>query len=715
MPRMKASEVLQRYARGERDFCRADLRGQSFKGQNLAGADFTDADLRSADFTDATLTGATFARASAGVQTRWWMGQIIVAFLLSTLLNFSSVFLNTVFSVFLFHSNFVERSMPISGVLVLIVNATVLFVIANQGFTAKAATTISLTFAVTVAVAVAAAVAATGGVTGAFFFVFAVAVAGAVTGAVTGFFSFVFAGAFTFTGAGAVVGAVAGAIAGVIAGAVTVGFGVTSAVTGTDAVAGAGAGALASFLLGVYCSRQALKGDEKFALLRSLGISFAAIGGTSFRGADLTGASFTNATLKSTNFHASKQRQTTLTHVCWQDAQHLDKARVGDSILANAAVRQLLVSRDGHGKDYIEANLRGANLNGVDLKGANLTGADLSYATLHRADLQHATLREVLAIGTDFTHASLTGACLESWNIDHTTKLDDVDCQYVFLLEQPNKLGSRERRPHDPDQLFAPGDFAKLYTKMINVVQVLLRDGMNRAAFAEAFQQLINEHPDISYDSIQAVERKGKDALVTLEVSETTDKAEVSRSLQSAYEEKVRQLEAKVEDLHQLRAADLKEVALAQKAQFFNQLVGGNAMNENTDQSRTVTVGDIGGNFNASGQALNLGELDISGQVSNLVNQLPSSPDPNQPGIKELLTQLQAAIEAASELSPEDKADGLEQVKVVAELSQNPQNPEKEGIWRKAVKILNAPIQIQKLPETATIVKALCCFSPARV
>ena len=56
--RIKASEVLQRYATGEREFSRANLRGQSFKGQNLAGADFTDVDICSADFTHAILTAA---------------------------------------------------------------------------------------------------------------------------------------------------------------------------------------------------------------------------------------------------------------------------------------------------------------------------------------------------------------------------------------------------------------------------------------------------------------------------------------------------------------------------------------------------------------------------------------------------------------------------------------------------------------------------------
>ena len=135
-------------------------------------------------------------------------------------------------------------------------------------------------------------------------------------------------------------------------------------------------------------------------------------------------------------------------------------------------------------------------------------------------------------------------------------------------------MGSRDRRPHEPDQVFKPGDFEKLYKKMMDVVQVLLRNGMNRTAFAEAFQKLIDEHFDISYKSIQAVERKGNDVLVTLEVPESANKAKISQIFRESYEDKVRQLEAKVEKLHKLRAADLKEVALRQEAQIYQFVVG---------------------------------------------------------------------------------------------------------------------------------------------
>lgn len=381
---------------------------------------------------------------------------------------------------------------------------------------------------------------------------------------------------------------------------------------------------------------------------------------------------------------------------------------MGDSVLTNAAVLDLLTSRNGYKKSYVDANLRGANLNGVNLNAANLKWADLSGATLQQANLRDANLREVLAIDTDFTQAYLTGACLEAWNIDHTTKLDQVDCQYVFLLEHPNELGNRERRPHDPDEVFKPGDFEKLYRKMINVVQVLFRNGMNSTAFAAAFQELMAEHPDISYDSIQAVERKGEDALVTLEVSETADKAEISRSLQAAYADKVRQLEARVEQL-QLHAADLKEVALAQtaqKAQIFNQLVGGGqAVQETHDSSQNINVGR---DFTLTGSTLTLG--DISGNVTNTINQLPNDGDGDRPTLKELLTQLQTAIETDADLPDTDKADLLEQVQNLAAAQQTKEPAQKEGLVRRAKKMFEATLK--GLPETAEIVEACSKLLP---
>ncbi|MGG6298339.1 hypothetical protein ACQ4M4_28570 [Leptolyngbya sp. AN02str] len=38
-------------------------------------------------------------------------------------------------------------------------------------------------------------------------------------------------------------------------------------------------------------------------------------------------------------------------------------------------------------------------------------------------------------------------------------RLKDVECQYVFLREQPNERGDRQRWPQNPDEDFQVGEF----------------------------------------------------------------------------------------------------------------------------------------------------------------------------------------------------------------------------------------------------------------
>ncbi|WP_445247304.1 pentapeptide repeat-containing protein [Microcoleus sp. OTE_8_concoct_300] len=519
---MKASQVLQEYKKGRRDFKRVSLRGQSFVKKDLSGANFTKADIRGANFSHATLTGTNFARATAGLQRRWVAVQWVLALLMSAL----SGILASYSGVFVVATSLSVESLLEKWVLSIffaIVLIAIFGVIVCHGFTVQAVSLIAVAGAVAVAVAFAVAVGGAG------------AFAGAVTGAVSG--AFALAGAFTFAGAGAV--AIAGAGAGARAGAGAVTVVVIVAVTVAGAVAGAvalafavaGAVSGAAILLSLYVASRAMKGDEKFAIVRQFAIAFGSLGGTRFYCATLTDANFTAATLKNCNF-----RDATLTRTCWKYTKKLDRARPGNTLLAQSAVRELLITGKGYQKSYEGANLNGANLTAAELEGANLKRADLSQATLHKANLKNANLTETLAIGTDFTAAYLTGACLQACNFGSNPQLAGVDCQYVFWLETENDKGSRERLPHDPDRVFQPGDFEKLYKKMMNVVQILFRNGIDKEAFIEAFQKLMEEYPDITFDSIKSLERKDNDILMTFQVPETADKGKIERLLQDRYE-----------------------------------------------------------------------------------------------------------------------------------------------------------------------------------
>ncbi|MEG4022417.1 pentapeptide repeat-containing protein [Microcoleus sp. S13C4] len=695
-----------------KDFSGKNLRGRNFKGQDLTGAKFIGADIRGANFTNAILREADFTRAKAGLQRHWTIFLVTISLFLSVISGYISGFATYWVAVFLTVYNIKQFTIP-PGVVVLIFLEIFFIATIYKGLGAGAVVG-------AVAAAGAAVVAVAGAVPG--------AMAGTVAMAAAAAAAVVMAVAVAAAGAEAAVGAAVVAVAGAVAGAVVATMAEVEAVAVGVAGAGAGAG------IGICIAWLAMAGDEEHAFVRTVAIASATTGGTSFRNADLTDANFTEATLKSTDF-----RTANLTRTCFRNTEKLDRARVGNSILADTRVRKLLVTGNGYNKSYVGANLQGANLTGdVNLSYANLKQANLSEATLHQANLEFANLTETQALATDFTEAYFTGACLEAWNIDATTKLDRVNCRFVYLLEYPQPgTGDRERRPHHINKCFEPGDFEKLYKKIMETVQILIKDGLNPEAFTAAFQKLMQEFPDITPESIQGIEKKENDVLLTLKVPEETDKGKVEQIWDEVYQAR---LEAQIQ-AEQLKAKD--EIIAIQKyynhvfeglvkagytknsnlnelvklltpqpvnVKFINEVKStseSKAMSDQIDQSRKIEI--TGGTVNASGAgALSLG--DISGTVANTINQLSDSPKPDEPGIKELLTELQTAIEAETDLSDDDKAEALEQVKTLAEVGKNPQESTMQKAGKTAMKILKGTIA--GLPTTATLLEACSKLLP---
>jgi uncharacterized protein YjbI with pentapeptide repeats len=340
-------------------------------------------------------------------------------------------------------------------------------------------------------------------------------------------------------------------------------------------------------------------------------------------------------------------RTANLTRTCFRNTEKLDRARVGNSILADTRVRELLITGNGYKKSYVGANLQAANLRGVNLSYANLKQANLSEATLPQANLEFANLTETQALATDFTAAYFTGACLEAWNIDATTKLARVDCRFVYLLEYPKPgTDDRDRRPHHISKCFEPGDFEKLYKKIMETVQILIKDGLNPEAFTAAFQKLMQEFPDLTPESIQGVEKKENDVLLTLKVPEGTDKGKVEQIWDEVYQARLKaQRQAE-----QLKAKD--EIIVIQKyySDVFEDLVRGvfsqylanpstvpqpssliinnhnqstadsKVASDNIDQSRKAEIS--GGTVHATG-AGSLGLGDNGGTTANSIEELP--------------------------------------------------------------------------------------------
>jgi uncharacterized protein YjbI with pentapeptide repeats len=337
-----------------------------------------------------------------------------------------------------------------------------------------------------------------------------------------------------------------------------------------------GLGTIGVIFLSTYISLQALTGNQKYEAIRKIAIAFAATGGTSFRNADLTDGDFTGATLKNTDF-----RKANLTRTRFYEAKKLDFARVGNSILGKRDILNLLVTGNGRGKSYAGANLKGANLIGTDLKEANLKDADISKATFQEARLEWANLTLAQAVGTDFTSAQMTGACIEAWNIDSTTKFDNVDCRFIYLLESP-KPGTDERERLPSSGEFQSGEFTKLFEEVLNTVDLIFRDGIDWKAFVAAFQTVQDQNEDTKL-ALHSIEKKD-DGVVVVRVNTLSDlnKARIAGQFTQNYQLAIQAVEEKYQKL--LEAKDEEIEIYRQQKDFLTKILDPNAIMPTSEQ-----------------------------------------------------------------------------------------------------------------------------------
>ena len=210
------------------------------------------------------------------------------------------------------------------------------------------------------------------------------------------------------------------------------------------------------------------------------------------------------------------------------------------------------------GTDFIEADLSGA-----DLRQADLTAADLSRSNLTGVDLREARLIRTQALATNFTQVRFTGVCLEDWNIDPATNLEGAICDYVYLKSKyipEQKLYSlQERRPYSGN--FEPGEFTKLFQKVLEPLDLVFRNGIDWQAFLVSFQELQSESSKHEL-SIQAIENKNSGVLVIkLNVPNDTNKAEIEQSFKHKYRLAIQGIDEQLKNHNELLAAHRQQSA----------------------------------------------------------------------------------------------------------------------------------------------------------
>jgi uncharacterized protein YjbI with pentapeptide repeats len=710
-----------------KDFRRANLRGQSFRGQILKGSDFSYADIRGTDFTNAVLAGADFSYAQAGLQPRWKISLMLGSLILALVAGLDAAYGGASVGVLL-----VYRGIQSIDFLFSLIALSILlgfsFLAAQRGWGSEVG---GLAVIVATAIAFIAAVGTADAIAG--VVVQAVAISGVVAGIVTG--ALVVAIAKTISGRGILIAVLALALLGAVIGAL---LGIpkdnsSAVISGSIAAIIVTIGFL---LLSVHAAKRALAGDRRFALITSMAIALCTSKGTSFRNANLINANFTQAVLKHTDL-----RHAVLIRANWLQARGLDQARTSGTCLKNRDVCQLLITKDGNAKNFDHYDLRGANLEGANLIGASFIGTDFSEATLRNANLSKAKLTQAQLYRTDLTHACLTGAYIQDWAISTDTSLQEVKCEYIYMRLPTTEDPDPWRKPDNRHEIFKEDDFSDFIAPIIKTLDLYRQQnidprqmasafktldlyhykGIDPGAAAVALKQLAVNHPEAGLEVV-ALEGRGEEK-IRLQ-ARVTGKADQSK-LSAEYFERYREISSlPYGDLQALltgieekdeRIRSLEKMVMTAIESNKSYIETYYSLGDTVTEKSSINI-EAGGNIgNVSGVSggdvsgvLNLGT--ISGNVTNAISQLPESSEADKPGIKNLLLQLKEAIESDTDLPLKGKETALTQVQVLAEVAQNPEQPEKKAMGSQAANFLKGAVSF--LPDTAKLAEACAKLLP---
>lgn len=716
---------------------RRNLRGFCFKGQDLTGEDFSNADIQGSDFTNAILTGANFSKSRGGLSLK----SLVLISLLIILLTILSGFITgyaTGVMVSLPFANFYDyqfsspsKNFWIYALISTLISFLVLFIFfwisLQKGLAFAGITAITIAACVAMPAAFASVEIAT------LSLVQSLAISGAVAGvsysAVTSVSSVIITKARLLP------------ITTVI-GITSATFGISFGIAGVDdqnvvvTCIISGIVTLILLRLGMLIGKRAWQDDPKYKLVLQLALAITARG-TCFRGANLTDANFFNASLSNTSFKGA-----CLIRTNWTQVEQLKRAYVNGTYLDQKPIQQLVVTKVGCHQSFERQDLRSLNLDNANLADINLIGADLGGSTLQGANLSRAKLVQTQLQCANLNQACLTGAYIQDWGISTSTHLEQIKCDYIYMRLPTTENPDPCRKPDNRNECFEPGDFSDFMAPIIKTLNLYHqqyvdprivadqfksldlyhRDGIDSAAAAIALKTLAEKYPN-SILHVVALEGKGKDKVrLQAQVARNVDLSKLSAEYFQKYGD-IQSLNSSDERALLNSIAEKDERILSLESMLAKAIESnrfyvetyyhlGDKVSEKNSPHLSSNSGDInyvGGDIHEVSGVLNLGH--VNGVVTNVISQLQDSVEDEQQSLKIILTRLQQAILSESDLSQEDKAEALDQVKTLAEASQKPDSNPMKKAAKTAIKILNGTAA--SLPDTTKLVNEINQLLPA--
>lgn len=433
---------------------------------------------------------------------------------------------------------------------------------------------------------------------------------------------------------------------------------------------------------GLRLSEMMKRSHFQFLWLKQACIAIASWGGTSFYDLDLSGICFSGANIANSDFRGNNLYRT-----CLLNVQGLDHARVDHRYLDldQPKVQKLLTEGTADEKDFQRVNLQGAFLqNATNLEEINFTEANLHGANLQGAKLIGARFVRTRVTSVNFSGADLTGCCIKDWSTNRETDFTGVICNFIYREFEQGKPGDRYPKGRD----FEPGEFAALQQQLDDQIELVFQGATDIQALGFAFEKFKLEDDGLGLE-LQGIEQRGKICIVKVTHNAGISRQQVEQQVKAEYQ---LILETKDREIARLAASHVSQQSIIQDlvtgvvktpgkvfiqgegnrvymVQQSGDIMEGQHINAkgNVDTSSGAKV-TIGGDV--TGSTLNLGT--ISGNVSNLIQQLRESPMQGSKDIAQILGELQNTIQAEAQLSEPQKQDALEAVATLGEEAKKP-------------------------------------------